>query len=87
MKKILLAIAIIMTIGLKANAQTDNFIMGNIDGDLYRDDITWIIPILPGNNIGSWDYDQSALPLSDGLLVLTILGAGYAVKKFRNGRE
>ena len=86
MKKILFAIAIFLTIGLSANAQSDWFVR---DFDSYTDDwrdVTLPI-ILVGGGVGVYNDDQSALPLSDGLLVLSILGAGYAVRKFKNGRK
>jgi hypothetical protein len=87
MKKIIFAIAIVLTMGFTANAQKSDWFVR--DFDTYTDD--WRDATLPiiliNGGVGFYDTDQSALPLSDGLLVLTILGAGYAVKKFRNGRK
>ena len=84
MKKILLAIALTITLGLTASAQFggdgffnnwddvgngldkfDNFDNGLRDG-----------PGTPGHGGG----DQPA-PLGSGLLILTALGTGYALKK------
>jgi hypothetical protein len=83
MKKIIFAIAIVMTIGLTANAQsgTDGF-FGNYNDNGYdnRDDISGTTPGLPTYLGNSTD---SPAPLGTGLLVMTALGAGYAVAKRR----
>ena len=81
MKKIIFAIAIVLTITLTANAQSDWFI-NEFDNDTRNLDN--ILPIIVAGNVGQWNTDQSALPLSDGLLILSMLGAGYAIRKFRN---
>ena len=85
MKKILLAIALVLTIGLGANAQRggDGFFndwndVGN-GLDKFNDFDNGLrggVPGLPNNGGG----DQPA-PLGSGLLVLTALGTGYAVAK------
>ena len=85
MKKILFAIAIVMMLGLTANAQGRDGFFSNW-GDNYNDrgsigsssidDLN-----LPGGaliNGGQYGNDEPA-PLGSGLLVLTALGAGYAV--------
>ena len=80
MKKILFAIAIIMTMGFAANAQSDTFFKWT-DGDneIYRDDN--YIFTLP--NAHGYETDEQA-PLGSGLLIMTALGAGYvAVRKKR----
>lgn len=82
MKKILFAIAIIMTMGFAANAQSDTFFKWT-DGDneIYRGDNDNYIFTLPDAH--GYETDQQA-PLGSGLLVLTALGAGYvAVRKKR----
>ena len=78
MKKILLAVALVLAMGLGANAQRDSFFNDweDIGNGLDRDNLT--IPTLPGSH--DLDGDQSA-PLGTGLLILTALGAGYALKK------
>ena len=84
MKKILFAIAIVLTIGLTANAQSKNdafFTDWSNDGFGDRTDIISILPAIPGGGLGI-DGNESA-PLGSGLLVLTALGAGYAVAKKR----
>ena len=80
MKKILLSLVVVMTMSFAGKAQSDNFITPGEDV-FTRDDITWIIPILPGGGIGAVNDDQPATPLGSGLLILTALGAGYAIRK------
>ena len=81
MKKILFAIAIIMTMGFATNAQSDTFFKWT-DGDneIYRvanDNYIFTLPNAHGN-----ETDEQA-PLGSGLLVLTALGAGYVVARRR----
>ena len=79
MKNILFAIALTITLGLTANAQsyTDSFVDWT-DSDVNRTDIEWAI-ILPTTHFTN--TDQNGAPLGSGLLVLTALGAGYVVNK------
>ena len=80
MKKIFFAIAIVLTLGLTANAQNkhDAFV-SNLDngnrgwGD---DNLSLILP-----TIGLGETGNQGAPLGSGLLVLTALGAGYAVAR------
>ena len=81
MKKIIFAIAIVLTITLSANAQSDWFV-NEFDNDTRNLDN--VLPILVAGNVGAWKTDQTGLPLGSGLLILTALGAGYAIRKFRN---
>lgn len=81
MKKIIFAIAIVLTITLSANAQSDWFV-NEFDNDTRNLDN--VLPILVAGNVGAWNTDQTGLPLGSGLLILTALGAGYAIRKFRN---
>ena len=80
MKKIFLAIAIVLAVGLTANAQRggrDNFF--NDWDDLSNGlDRTGVMPGLPNEH--GLNNDISA-PLGSGLLVLTALGTGYAVMR------
>lgn len=77
MKKILLAIALVITMSLGANAQGDGFVADwAASGDLFRS--MEILPLLPG--VHGVEVDVNA-PLGSGLLVLTALGAGYAVAR------
>ena len=79
MKKILYAIAIVLTIGLTANAQGRDGFFSNYDNG-YSDRIADPSTVdfnLPGNPALGNGENESA-PLGSGLLVLTALGAGYA---------
>ena len=85
MKKILLAIALVMTMALSASAQ-DFFIKS---GESYGDrtgsgsgEISGVTPAFPKGTVGGENGDQPA-PLGSGLLVMTALGAGYAIKRSR----
>ena len=82
MKKILFAIAIVLTMALSANAQRSDGFFGNWDYGMNDRDhtISGISPALPGGAPGDYDGNQSA-PLGTGILILTALGAGYAVAR------
>jgi len=80
MKKILFTIALIMTLGFGAKAQigigmTDAFFNDWAQSDLMRDMALLSLPDEHGLS-----GDIPGAPLGSGLLVLTALGAGYAVK-------
>ena len=82
MKKILFAIAIVLTISLTANAQgskNDAFVAdwGNSNNRDWGSSLDLILPTTFGS---TQDVDT---PLGSGLLVLTALGAGYAVARKR----
>lgn len=84
MKKIIFAIAIVMTLGMTANAQRDGF-FANYD-DIYADRGTGSSEYTLGAPVhGLSDVNASgtgeAAPLGSGLLILTALGAGYAVAR------
>jgi hypothetical protein len=83
MKKILLAIALVMTLGLSASAQRDGFFnYDNIyDNRGGGDNIDYFN--LPQQGIGS-NYNEPGAPLGTGLLIMTALGAGYAVARRKN---
>lgn len=84
MKKILLATAFILVLGLGANAQsgTDGF-FGNWNNDGNRGDSPQF-PVIPSSEtVGGIQGDQSGAPLGSGLLILTALGAGYVVARKR----
>ena len=80
MKKIVFSIALIITMSLTASAQshTDSFVgwTDENSGRTFVDD--WAI-IFPAQHFSN--TDQNGAPLGSGLLVLTALGAGYAVNK------
>ena len=79
MKKLLLTFAILMTIVFCANAQRDSFFTWtDADNVTFRDSgnsIDFALPTAHGNE------DDSNAPLGSGLLVMTALGAGYALRK------
>ena len=82
MKKILLTV-LVFTMVLGASAQTDGFFKDGGSSDNYNRTGSGsdpALPRLPGYGVGATDNDQGA-PLGSGLLVLTALGAGYAVSR------
>ena len=85
MKKILLAIALVMTMALSASAQDGFFRSGESYGDRTGSgsgEISGVTPAFPGGGVGEHGNDQPA-PLGSGLIILTALGAGYAIKRSR----
>ena len=80
MKKILFTIAIILTMVLGANAQTDGFFREGNSGNYGNRDGEADLPNTPSGVPGSLQGDFDA-PLGGGLLVLTVLGAGYAFSR------
>ena len=80
MKKILFAIAIVLTLGLTANAQgkKDSFFTDWDNNSWNRE--SDVFPAIMGGTLGGLNGNQDA-PLGSGLLVLTALGAGYAVAR------
>ena len=78
MKKILFTIALIITMGVTANAQSDGFFRSydNNDNTNRTEGNHFVLPNAHDTNS---DYDSA--PLSSGLLILTALGAGYAIKR------
>ena len=83
MKKILLAIALVLMIGLGVNAQRggrDGFFNDWEDVSNGLDRTTGIgdLPTLPGSH--GWTDDVTA-PLGSGLLVLTALGGAYMIAR------
>ena len=81
MKKILLAIAIILTLGFNANAQRNDAFFNtwsSSNDDSWR---TTIALTIPSGGLGAIEGDPSGAPLGSGILVLTALGAGYAAAK------
>ncbi|MBO4575119.1 MAG: hypothetical protein J5708_07345 [Bacteroidales bacterium] len=78
MKKILLVLTLVLTMSVNISAQSDWFVGGS-DYSIRNEDL---FPILLAGNVGSFTDDEPA-PVGSGLLVLTLLGAGYAVSKKR----
>ena len=76
MKKILLAVALVLALGFGASAQ-DGFFNNWDNATRGEGDLT--MPVVPGQH--GLSGDQSAAPLGSGLLILTAMGAGYALRK------
>lgn len=81
MKKIVFAIAIVLTFGLTANAQGRDGFFNDWGNNDYNRSIDYnVFPAVLGGELGNLQGNQDA-PLGTGLLVLTALGAGYAVAR------
>ena len=79
MKKFLFSIALTITLGLTASAQfnTDAFFNDWEQSERLMDGgFSFVLPASHG-----FGEDTPSAPLGSGLLVLTALGAGYALKK------
>ena len=75
MKKIILTIALLMTMAIYAHAQRDGFFNDWQYDDRTMSDVNNGLA-LPNTAIGSYE-NSSAVPLGSGLLILTALGGGY----------
>ena len=78
MKKLLFTIVLLITLSVATNAQNDVFFKwnGNDEDDIFRD-VTTNGLVLPSTHGDIHDYNA---PVGSGLLILTALGAGYAIK-------
>ncbi len=82
MKKVLLAVALVITMGFGAKAQigvTDAFFNDWEQSRAF--DMTIVLPGLPGEH---GLEDNVSAPLGSGLFILGALGAGYALRKKRD---
>ena len=86
MKKFLVTLSIVMTLGFSANAQmqsvissSDGFFSSNTTTEENREGETGLFPTLPGRGIAD-DQDADA-PLGSGLLILAGLGVAYAARR------
>ena len=83
MKKFLFSIVLTITLGFTSSAQfninTDSFFNDWEQSD--RLDVGGFSFVLPASH--GFGEDTPSAPLGSGLLVLTALGAGYALKKKR----
>ena len=77
MKKILFAIAFVMVMVLGASAQSDGWFKASGDDYSQRAGTSPDIA-LPGSH--GLTNDQAS-PLGEGLLILTAMGAGYAIAR------
>ena len=79
MKKIFLAIALVLTLGFGAKAQmgfTDAFFNDWAQSDLTRD-----ITLISLPNEHGLTEDVTGAPIGSGLFILGALGAAYALRK------
>ncbi len=84
-KILLLVLFLQFTVNQDLYAQKDSFFTYN-NNEHYRDVDDVMAPGLPYSHGLSENY-QSPAPLGNGLLVLSLLGAGYLVKKSRKNRN
>ena len=88
MKKILLAIVLVLTIGLSVSAQTDGFFKD--DGGSSNNNRTAADDLnVPSGVVGKIKdtngYNEQ--PLGSGLLIMTSVGAGYALIRSSKSRK
>lgn len=87
MKKIALTIALVLALGLGANAQigiSDAFFNDWAQSDFLRDGgLGLMLPGLPGDHGLGGDVPA---PLGSGLIILGALGAGYAYSKRKDDK-
>ena len=78
MKKIFLTIAIVFMVSFGAKAQSDGFFR---DGGIanYSGRTESPTPIVPTGQVGT--INDTNAPLGEGLLILTAMGAGYAIMR------
>ena len=83
MKKATLTLALFLTLGFIANAQSDGFFSNWSDGYSNRASSDFFIPNIgmPDTNIG--ETDNSNAPVGNGMLILTALGTIYAFRKLK----
>ena len=75
MKKFITTIAIALSLGFSANAQSDAFFTQSFSE--YRD-AEEVLPALPyAHNLG----EHQAAPLGTGILLLAGMGLAYAIRK------
>ncbi|MBQ8759847.1 MAG: hypothetical protein IJZ06_00295 [Bacteroidales bacterium] len=84
MKKLLATFAIVITLGLGANAQSDGFFTSTYSDysrtESNQSGISGITPRLP--EFGSTSNEPA--PIGSGLLLLAGMGVAYALKKKNN---
>ena len=81
MKKILFALALIVTLSLTAGAQISDAFVNDWENYSRISDPGVFGLVMPNSIIG--DISNSPAPLGSGLLVLTALGGAYAVSRKR----
>ena len=81
MKRIVLSIALVLTLGLSVNAQSDGFFKSTYQ-DANEEARTGTGRALPGVPGFGGEEDKPA-PLGSGLLLLAGMGAAYALRRRR----
>lgn len=80
MKKVLVTLSLVVTLGLGAMAQNDSFFAySDVENQQRSGEININLPALP--NQGEYG-DQT--PLGSGLLILAGMGAAYAMRRRNN---
>lgn len=82
MKRIVLSIALVLTLGLSVNAQSDGFFKSTYQ-DANEEARTGTVRATPGVPEFGGDVDKPAkpAPLGSGLLLLAGMGAAYALRR------
>ncbi|MCQ2317993.1 MAG: hypothetical protein MJZ90_03620 [Bacteroidales bacterium] len=80
-KRIFLTIAVMAMVSFPAVAQGDGFFSEWEKNEIREDNGNGFD--MPGLPCHGYTEDQSGAPLGTGILILTALGAGYAVAKKR----
>lgn len=80
MKKIFLVLVLVLSLGLDILAQRNDNFFNNDNGDIYYrlEDPSNLLN-MPTSALGSTTNEPA--PLGSGLLVLTAIGLGYAIRK------
>ena len=81
MKRIVLSIALVLTLGLSVNAQSDGFFKSTYQ-DANEEARTGTVRATPGVP-GFGVEDDVDAPLGSGLLLLAGMGAAYALRRKR----
>ena len=79
MKRIVLSIALVLTLGLSVNAQSDGFFKSTYQ-DANEEARTGTVRAVPGLPGVGGNEDVKA-PLGSGLLLLAGMGAAYALRR------
>ena len=78
MKKVLVTLSLILTLGLGASAQSDAFFSYNDVNDQNRQ--SYSLGDMPALPMRGQNTDQNA-PIGSGLLILAGLGVAYAARR------
>lgn len=75
MKKILLVLSLVITIGFGASAQSDGWFKASGEDSYNERNASFGLPTEHGLTT------DAPAPLGEGLLILTAMGAGYAIAR------